>query len=162
MELATSLAMLSEISMLGAKFIRSSGLIGCCPSFQHSSGEGQEVGGAYSSLSMVLKWDLCSWWLCSFFCPLNIGEREERERKRGGEREKETETDTTGETLLFWHDLQVIAVTKKENCFLVESQESAYSPFASPSTRLSACGFVTFKFLCWDMALPSPWFEENI
>lgn len=36
-----------------------------------------------------------------FFCPLNIGEREERERKRGGEREKETETDTTGETLLF-------------------------------------------------------------
>lgn len=45
MELATLLAMLSEISMLGVKFIRSSALIGCCLSFQHSSVEGQGVGG---------------------------------------------------------------------------------------------------------------------
>ena len=41
------------------------------------------------------------------------------------------ERDSTGEKRLFWHGSQVIAVTKKENCFPSESQESTYFPFTS-------------------------------
>lgn len=99
--------------------------------------------------------------------PWTLVRKEGRTRKGGRERKKETERDAIGETQLFWHGFQVIAATKKENCFPFGSQESTYFPFASPiavfvHTRLSACGFVMFTFLCWDTTPQRCWVEENV
>lgn len=90
-------------------------------------------------------------------------ERKEGQGREGG-RGRTRQRDAIGETLVFWHGFQVIAVTKKENCFPFRSQESTYFPFTSPiavfvHTRLSACGFVTCTFLCWDMVLHRRWVE---
>lgn len=102
-----------------------------------------------------------------FSAPWTLVRKEGRIGKGWGVGGRKRQRDAIGETLLFWHGFQVIAVTKKENCFPFRSQESTYFPFTSPitvfvHTRLSACGFVTGTFLCWDMALHRRWVETHV
>lgn len=83
---------------------------------------------------------------------MNTGERKRREKEEGRERAKETEADATGEntTVLTWFSNNCRYQGRK--LFSWGSQESIDFPFTSPntmpvSTKLSACGFVMFKFL---------------